>query len=319
MADLKDKQFDTGDEFVYALSANPNNGPYLSACTNGLYRSDDFGRTWSNAYNSLGMVQSSLTSAVACSPDYEQDHTIFAGVQGGVLRSTDGGSTWRSTIFPAPMPTVISIVVSPDFAVDSTLFAGTAEDGILVSLDGGLSWEAWNFGLLDMNILCLAISPGFSQDETLFAGTTTGLFMSTNGGRAWREVDLLTDFPAILSLAISPDFHSSGLIYAGSEEHGLFCTNGRVNEKLKWESASAFLNEPINLLSLLRCFPNRLKYYYYIARKSFSSSDGANTFINWTRSALPEDFQITAIAAPMGFGASAPVLVGGIGGKTIVI
>jgi hypothetical protein len=217
------------------------------------------------------------------------------------------------------MPTVISIVVSPDFAADSTLFAGTAEDGILVSLDGGSSWQAWNFGLLDMNILCLAISPGFSQDETLFAGTTTGLFMSTNGGRAWREVELPADFPAILSLAISPDFQSSGLIYAGSEEHGLFCATGRVNEKLKWETASAALNEPINSILLAPMFPKPPEILILHGEEILFSADGAKTFIHWTRPALPEDFQITAVAAPLGFGASAPVLVGGTGGKTIVI
>ena len=319
MTDLAENQLDAQNELVYALAAPQNNGPYFSACTNGLYRSNDRGQTWTNAYKSIGAAQSSATMAVASSPDFEHDQTVYAGVQGGILRSTDGGHTWRSAVFPAPAPTVVAIAISPGFSVDNTLYVGTAEDGVLVSSDGGSSWTAWNFGLLDMNILCLTISPGFTQDETLFAGTTTGLFVSTNGGRAWREVDLPADFPAVLSLAISPDFTSSGRVFVGTEEHGIFRTRGQFHFKSNWEHLDALFMDPVNAILLDLGTSGSVEMLVLHGSELFHSSDGGTTFHPWTRSTLPEGYEITAIAAPTGFTADAPVLVGGIGGKSILI
>lgn len=51
----------------------------------GLYRSNDGGDTWQTVYDSLGLEMPLPTLAVALSPEFERDRTVFSGVLGGVL------------------------------------------------------------------------------------------------------------------------------------------------------------------------------------------------------------------------------------------
>jgi photosystem II stability/assembly factor-like uncharacterized protein len=214
---------DTFRGVVYGLAATPE-GVCFAAGETGLYRSVDGYKTWHFAYETLDFEKPPLTFSVATSPDYAEDHSLFAGVPGGVLRSGDSGSSWHVAGLGSPPPSVISLVISPNFAEDGALFAGTMEDGVFCSTDRGLYWSSWNFGLLDLNVICLAVSPGFAEDETVFAGTETGLFCSTNGGRAWRESGFPTDAAPVLCLAISTHFANDGVVYAGTER-GLLRTN----------------------------------------------------------------------------------------------
>jgi photosystem II stability/assembly factor-like uncharacterized protein len=233
-------------DITYALATSPNfaqDGVCFAARRSGLYRSEDGGSTWRSAYEALALEAPLATMAVAVSPSFESDQSVFAGVPGGCLRSFDGGRSWQIAPLPSPPPVITSLVVSPQYAQDSTLLVGTLEDGVFRSGDRGSQWAAWNFGLLDLNVLCLAISPQFAQDETLFAGTGTGMFRSTNGGRAWREV-LPTDVTAVLSLALSPSYATDGILFAGTESHGLLCSNdrGRTWARLGQEAISKAVN-----------------------------------------------------------------------------
>ena len=136
-----------------------------------MYRSIDGGSSW----KLLRVSDEQVTTAVAVSPSFETDRSVFAAVKGGILRSSDGGDTWFATGFPAPPPVFSSLVVSPDFERDGVLLAGTLEDGVYSSSDRAVRWQPWNFGLFDLHVLCLVISPHWRADETVFAGTETGL------------------------------------------------------------------------------------------------------------------------------------------------
>ena len=78
-----------------------------------------------------------------------------------------------------------SLLVSPAFHEDHTLFAAGIEDGILRSRDGGQTWEHANEGLPGPQILSLALSPRFGQDGTLLAALSEGLFRTEDGGQSW--------------------------------------------------------------------------------------------------------------------------------------
>ncbi len=119
-----------------------------------------------------------------------------------------------------PPPFVHSLAVSPQFAQDGVVLAGTMEDGVFRSGDRGAQWAAWNFGLLDLSVLCLSMSPAYADDETVFAGTDSGIFRSMNGGRAWRELEFPPDWAPVLSLALSPGFGADGMLFAGTEFGG---------------------------------------------------------------------------------------------------
>lgn len=232
MMTVGDQRFEPFEEqdTVYALAASPNvaqDGVCFAGRASGFYRSEDGGRTWGFAFESLPYADAIAATSIAVSPNFVSDQTVFVGAKGGVLYSHDGGLTWHEAAFPGPMPLVSRLAVSPNYANDGVTLAATMEDGMFCSTDRGRSWLPWNFGLLDMNVLSLAVSPGYASDETVFVGTETGLYRSTNGGRAWRETSFDTDHAPVLSLTVSPDFCNDNTLFAGTEANGIFCSKDR--------------------------------------------------------------------------------------------
>jgi photosystem II stability/assembly factor-like uncharacterized protein len=185
----------------------------LAVTPAGSFRSED-ARSWQPLSPEPGPA---LADAIAASPAFERDRSLFVAGRTGLFCSTDGGRSWRHAIDGE----VLTVAVSPAFADDPLLFAGTAQDGALRSVDGGLSWGGANSGLLDLTVLSVALSPRFSEDRTAFVGTASGLYRSRNGGRSWREVMLGTDPLAVQVLAVSPKFGQDKLVLAGTEANGL--------------------------------------------------------------------------------------------------
>ena len=111
---------------------------------------------------------------------------VFAGVEGNVLRSKNGGEDWEVAELSSPAPLITSLVVSPNFAADGVVLTGTMQDGVFRSTNRGASWAGWNFGLFEPNINALSISPDFKDDQTILAGSQSGVFRSRNAGQSWR-------------------------------------------------------------------------------------------------------------------------------------
>ena len=253
-------QSTTDIDMVYALAATPadshGNVTCFAARSSGLYRSEDRGQTWQYALNSLNLGDALTTMAVAISPQYALDQTVYAGAPGGVLRSIDGGKTWQAAMLPAPPPVVSSIAISPNYAEDGTVFAGTIEDGVFCSTDRGQQWASWNFGLLDLAVIDVVISPNFAEDRTLFVGTETGIFCSKNGGKAWQAVDFTMDSAPVISLAISPDFANNETLFAGTEADGLYSS---TDKGATWQRiATTDIGGAVNAIALSTTLPDML-------------------------------------------------------------
>jgi photosystem II stability/assembly factor-like uncharacterized protein len=210
-------------------------------------------------------------------------------------------------MLPTPPPTVSDIVVSPNFAYDSVVLAGTMEDGVFRSADGGRTWSRWNFGLLDLNVICLAISPNFAEDDTLYAGTESGIFRSANGGRAWREVEMPFGFEPVLSLALSPNYGQDGTLFAGSESHGLWrsCDEGESWTRLG-ESA---IDDIINDIVLSPNYPEQPDILVAMAEALLISRDGGETWSQWEGGTIAEH-GVAGVIAPAGLSEGSPLLVG---------
>lgn len=195
---------------------------WFLAHTKGLLRSVDSGQTWHDAYQTLELEASLSTAALAISPDFARDGTLFAGALGGILRSADGGLHWSVAMLPSPPPYVVALATSPNYVEDGLIFAGTLEDGVFRSWDRGASWASWNFGLLDLNVYALLVSPNFASDDTLYVGVESGIFRSTNGGRAWRETSFPMEYGPVLSLASAARNGRPAALIAGTEAHGVY-------------------------------------------------------------------------------------------------
>jgi photosystem II stability/assembly factor-like uncharacterized protein len=296
-------------DIVYALATSPDfaRGVCFAARLSGLYRSEDGGATWDFAYDSLELTEPLPATSVVLSPDFENDQTVFAGAPGGVLHSVDGGKTWFVAMLPSPPPPVSTLAVSPNYARDGILLAGTTDAGVYRSADRGSRWVSWNFGLLDLSVIAMALSPNFAEDETIYVGTESGIFRSTNGGRAWKEVDLPIGFEPVLSLALSPNFAEDEVLFAGTESEGLFYSADRgKNWTLLGQDVIA---EAVNTIVLSPGYPAKPDVLVMLGDALLISRDNGQSWTNW-QDGLPLAQGLSAIVAPQGLDAGSPLLIG---------
>ena len=145
----------------------------------GVYISTDGARTWSLPGNGTVVP---LADAVAPSPGFATNRTVFVCANDGMYRSTDGGDVWRQVLVGSR--TLCAASPCRDAYANMTVLAGTETDGVLRSEDGGHSWSGANAGLLDLMVLAVAVSPHFEQDQIAFCGTPSGLYRTRNSARS---------------------------------------------------------------------------------------------------------------------------------------
>lgn len=149
---------------------------------------------------------------------------LAAGVPSDIRYSYDHGQTWSTAWVDGTNCIVTCFAVSPNFARDRTLLAGTGGAGILRSTDGGRYWHLSNVGLEDFTVLAMAVAPVWTPREYAFAATDDGLYRSPNGGRAWKRADRGIEGVYIQTLVVSPSFATDSTLYAGSEDNGIYCS-----------------------------------------------------------------------------------------------
>ena len=155
--------------------------------------------------------------------------TILVGTVGqGVMRSSDGGETWRSIGIDQGMhygAMVRTLANNP--GQPHIVYAGT-DKGLYRSEDAGSTWMPVDSPLSDYCVWSLAIDP--AAPETMFAGTGTPnratIFRSADGGESWdqRPVEVAEECPAVgiprvTGIAIDPDNRSN--VWMGVEVDGV--------------------------------------------------------------------------------------------------
>ncbi len=173
----------------------------------GIYRSRDGGKTWTN----MGLAASEHISTIRIDP--RDSNVIYVAAQGplwsgggerGVYKTTDGGETWASILAAGPYtganevhldprdPDVVYAVLHQRMRNVAVLINGGPESGIHKSSDGGATWRELTEGLPeeDMGKIGLAISP---QDPDVVYATielarrSGGFWRSADGGETWEK------------------------------------------------------------------------------------------------------------------------------------
>jgi len=170
-------------------------------------------------------------AALALSPNYAVDHTVYAGLRSqGVYRTLNGGDSWHG-ISPGDW-VVVDLAISPAFAADQTLFASTgmwtSGYNIYRSADEGYSWEdvtpAWS-GLPDPPRL--AISPDLTGDGTVYVLGGLQTYRSTDGGDSFAELGGWFEAHDVADLAFSPSYASDQILFALVSNEDLFKSTDR--------------------------------------------------------------------------------------------
>lgn len=169
-----------------AASEQPNT-IFVSTESGRLYRSDDNATRWEEVSTWAGL---GLITAIALSPAYHADRSLFVATPNGVYRSEDDGNLWEEASFGLLDVDVLFLTCAPDFAESNVLWAGTALGGLYRSRNRALAWRETGVGLPDTAIQCMAIGKVHAGDggetQLLFVGTESdGVYSSTDQGGEW--------------------------------------------------------------------------------------------------------------------------------------
>lgn len=142
--------------------------------------------------------------SIAVSPAHAS--VLLAATQGrGVLRSTDSGASWTSTIAGIDGAWVVRF----DPRQPATAYAGTQTAGIYKSVDEGKSWTPQAQGLNNLDVRSIDFASGL-----VVAGTAQGVYYSSDGAASWHALGLDTlDVAAVAVLAKTNGF----TLFAGAD------------------------------------------------------------------------------------------------------
>jgi len=176
---------------LYASNGN------LLAGTNagsGIYCSTNEGENWTFVYPA-----STIWDFVSCGTN------LFALVDGGVLFSTDNGSTWSHRTLDS------RYVFSALVASEGVLLAGTERGNLYISADNGTEWTPLNARFGQSQVAAL-----YSEGPDILAGTQGGgIFRSTDNGSSWAPMNTGLTFSLVYSLATIGDVLFAATLGAG--------------------------------------------------------------------------------------------------------
>ncbi len=119
--DLRQSARSSGERVRAGHVARVWSGQHGFAATigDGILRTRDRGVSW-DAWN-FGLLDLEVL-ALAISPDFANDETLFAATATGIFRSPNAGRAWRELQFPDDAGAVLCLAVSPAFAQDENDF-----------------------------------------------------------------------------------------------------------------------------------------------------------------------------------------------------
>ena len=150
-----------------------------------------------------------------------------AGANGGIIKTTNGGTTFRPIFDDQPSGSIGAIAVAP--SDPNTIYVGTGEgnprnnasvgDGMYKSIDGGEHWT--HIGLEKSDKIARLVIDAKNADIVYAcvlgrewgANEDRGVYKTTDGGISWKKV-LYVD-PQTSCSDISADPNNSNIIYAG--------------------------------------------------------------------------------------------------------
>ncbi|HEV7519271.1 MAG TPA: hypothetical protein VGR07_23525, partial [Thermoanaerobaculia bacterium] len=238
----------------------------------GLWKSPDRGATWAQAAFPTSLVSAILFAGTS--------HSLFAVVDGALLRSEDGGGHWT----PNGLDNVADLATPPE--EPATLYAlarrGTVF-GLNLSLDGGITWTT-----RATTASTLAVAPG--APATLYAnasprvigpGNPNALRRSTDRGATWTTI-LAVNGGFLGSIGLDPaDSRRIAVSFEHQDAAGLPVTDllWTADGGATWNQGD-LSPQPYRVFTLL---PDPLVTHGFLAgtgADAFASADGGAT---WTR------------------------------------
>ncbi|HKW62632.1 MAG TPA: hypothetical protein VJN89_08820 [Candidatus Acidoferrum sp.] len=294
---------------------------YMGAVNGGVWKSDDFGRTWNPIFD--GQPTQSI-GAIALAPS--DPNIIYVGsgeglarpdlaVGDGVYKSTDAGKTWTHLGLrnSQGIPAIAVDPHNPNRVFAAALghpYGANEERGIYLSTDGGQNWQKIlskdaNVGGSDVEIdpsnpdvvyaSLWEVRLGPWEDGNQYSGTGGGLFKSTDGGKTWRA--LTNGLPkGIIQVDVAIAASQPSRLYASvaTNEPGVgIYRSGDAGEN--WTRVTTDPRPALRIgggdLPVLRVDPKNPEVVYSASIVTMRSTDGGKTWTSLRGAPGGDDYQ----------------------------
>ena len=294
---------------------------YVGQVNGGVWRTDDYGRTWNPIFDHESTQSIGAIAVAASDPNIiyvssgEGLHRPDLSVGNGIYKSTDAGKTWTH-LGLADGQQIPALVVDPRdpnrvfAAVLGHPYGPSEERGIYLSTDGGKNWKKViskdeNTGGSDIEIdpsnpdvlyaSMWEAREGPWEDANLFNGSGGGLYKSTDGGNTWH----------LLTNGLPKDLSQIYVAIAPSDSHRLYATLSVAGGKLSvyrsddaGESWAQITTDPRPAgrigggdLSIPKVDPKNPDLVYVVSTVTMRSSDGGKTWSGFRGAPGGDDYQ----------------------------
>jgi photosystem II stability/assembly factor-like uncharacterized protein len=301
---------------------------YMGAVNGGVWKSDDYGRTWNPIFD---QQPTQSIGAIAVAPSNPDIVYVASGeglqrpdlsVGDGIYKSTDAGKTWTHLGLREgqQIPALAVDPHNPDRLFAAVLghpYGANSERGIFRSNDGGVTWEKVLFKDENTGGSDVEIDPsnpdviyagmwqsrlGPWEDSNAFPGTNGGLFKSSDGGNTWRKLTKgLPDDVVQVNVAISasePARLYAALSTTKPTEYGSDAGLGFYRSDDAGESWTRITNDPRAAmkigggdLPMPRVDPKNPDVIYVTGIVTSRSSDGGRTWMSLRGAPGGDDYQ----------------------------
>lgn len=172
-----------------AFHPSNTNTYWVGAAAGGLWVTTNNGSGWTCLTDNNGAL---AVSDIVIPTDYATSNTIYIATGDkdhwdnrsiGVLKSSNGGSTWNNTGISYTLSSgnmVNRLLLDPN---NNQIIIAATTTGVYKTTNGGVTW---NTQLTTTNFIDMESKPG--DFNTLYGSTTTGsIYVSANGGTSWNQ------------------------------------------------------------------------------------------------------------------------------------